>query len=329
MCPYYPQGNGASSVLSVNGHVGVVVLDPDDIGSPWNQVGSIYDAITDKYPQASNAMNAANANPASDPTDDPQYQSGLLVRMPAGAFDPSVTITKEVNISGVGGWATSQNQLGVAPQDDTVCPQNVTIKNLFINTVFIGNETQGGGVFNPNMGLWAIRFEDCIIFGGGDTIKNINNIEFKNCEIYGDLNFLNCPTINIIGGINQANILSTFDDTQPNPPVGFQAGANGLILDGCTTNGVQLVTIGAVPNILTSLGSGIGNLQLGADCQYYVDGGYITSATIDPAAGNLYYRCDAPYTVADATKWADPPPNKIDDAIDRIAAVVGASTPIP
>lgn len=35
------------------------------------------------------------------------------------------------------------------------------------------------------------------------------------------------------------------------------------------------------------------------------------------------------YTPADNTKWASPVPTSIKSAIDRISAVVGASTPIP
>jgi hypothetical protein len=35
------------------------------------------------------------------------------------------------------------------------------------------------------------------------------------------------------------------------------------------------------------------------------------------------------FTAGDATKWADPPPTTIAEALDRIAAVLGATDPIP
>jgi hypothetical protein len=38
---------------------------------------------------------------------------------------------------------------------------------------------------------------------------------------------------------------------------------------------------------------------------------------------------DICYTPADHTKWAGTPPKTVQEAIDRIAAVLGATTPIP
>lgn len=46
----------------------------------------------------------------------------------------------------------------------------------------------------------------------------------------------------------------------------------------------------------------------------------------DPRNPVLSY---APYTPGDGSMWADPAPDTVADALDRIAAVIGTTTPIP
>lgn len=276
------------------------------------------------YNTIQSAINAAELLPQADSTDDPTYQSGIEIFIPAGNYDESITITKNINLFGMGGWGTQINQLAIRPFSATNCPQNVTMKNLFINTVFLTNETPGLGVFNPNVGLWAVHFENCISFGF-DTFQNINNVEFQSCKLYGDIPMTNCPSVLMLNTANDSTATFITDTTLPNQPTNFMDGMDGLQLFNCNMNTVVPDTVGASTlfSLIVSTQSSINQFNPSANSQYYIDGGYVAAATIDPASVNLYYKCDGPYTMTTPTDWTSPV-NKVDDALDQLAARVKA-----
>lgn len=57
--------------------------------------------------------------------------------------------------------------------------------------------------------------------------------------------------------------------------------------------------------------------------------GYSTGIAQFDSSGNISSSASLPYTPADASKWQAPSPTTIQQAIDRIAAVVGLAVPIP
>lgn len=57
--------------------------------------------------------------------------------------------------------------------------------------------------------------------------------------------------------------------------------------------------------------------------------GYTTGIAQFDGSGNVSSSTSLPYTPADASKWANPQPTTIKQALDRIAAVVGLAVPIP
>lgn len=68
----------------------------------------------------------------------------------------------------------------------------------------------------------------------------------------------------------------------------------------------------------------------GADLYYLVQSAADSSITFSNLQSAIIAGASAaPYTPADSSKWAGAAPTTIKQALDRIAAVVGASVPIP
>lgn len=274
------------------------------------------------YDTIQSAIDAAELLPEADSTGDPEYQSGIEIFIPAGFYDESISINKNVNLTGLGGWATQINQVGIRPFSDTNGPQNITLKNLFINGLFITNETQGGGVFNLDMGAWAIRFDDCLILGV-PLLQNIINIEFQTCKFFGDFDILNTASIEMYNTFSDSAITYTMNSALSHKPNGF-ADPNGVQYYNCNLNGIESVTTmgSTVPAILTSIQSTIIDLTLGDGTQTYLQGGAVQNLT-DNGTEFLYYQCDSPYTPDQPTDW-DTQPVTVNSALDQLAARVRA-----
>lgn len=206
------------------------------------------------------------------------------------------------------GGSTAQVRL----TDQTIHDSGGTTRVDFSNTV------DTGGVLNDELGNVAVGFSTSNNLTGRGLFSDEGNIivDFQNGSLSGNAIggavFAGSTTLTANGGFTKINWGSgLLRDTTPSTQLSWTTSGVGLPK---LTASRALVLDGS--NIIAS--SGTTATELG-----YVSG--VTSAIQTQLNAK---RADA-YTPGNAAKWAAPVPTTIQQAIDRIAAVVGNTIPIP
>lgn len=161
------------------------------------------------YPTVQDAINAAEELSASESAQNP---SGVVVIIPPGDYDEDITVTRNVNLKGFGGWATTLRNLTIKPHSADVCPQNISITGIYFQSSVTITNDAGSSVFNEDMGKWDISFNQCV----WETLSasNICNISLRECNTYGSQTYLNCPSVALYNSTNSEGTLSFTGDSQ-------------------------------------------------------------------------------------------------------------------
>jgi len=226
-----------------------------------------------------------------------QMQRASYLRVNGGSIkpDPShATGTSWVGFSNVyigGATALNWDLHSVGGSNCTMVISNCTLSGNF---TYNGRNAGGGDFLEMYVGIVI----------GTTTLDSVYT-QIQSFETGG---LLSCTNSQAVSGLS-----GTINNCVLDSGIAINAVATLFLNNVCYGAGVGITTTGTVG--LTSFRG------LPATSLRTLSGG-TTTTNIDNASV-------VPYTPADASKWASTPPATVQQAIDRIAAVVGNSVPIP
>ena len=328
-------GGGGGGVTSLNGDTGdlsvvagngiTVTNSSPTITVSAQQAPYNYYVGTNGYATIQEAVNAAQASGNAN-----TVGNYVTVYVPGGNYPENVLIQYNVNLVGIGDGAVIVQSLTLRPFSTSICPQASYVAGITVTgELFVDNQTSNSsGIYNPNMGLTQIKFENCVFQSSStaNTFNNINVLKFYNCDMKNaDGNAY--TNVNELFMFNTSSFAITFTGNNSLSNLPTNSGFFEMIMEACEVeqNFILQQAGGTSLVYLEALNCYFTHFSPAAGAHLLVYGGGISNYTPTGTPVFTVWGTYAPYTPGTSANWATPPLQS-DVALNDLAASGVAKT---